>query len=65
MTQLNGNIYSVISSDATTVTINVDSTNYSTYISGGYAATVAPANQFAEIEIHGFTLDTYPSMVLS
>lgn len=35
MTQLNGNTYTVISNGGTTLTINVDSTGFSPYISGG------------------------------
>jgi hypothetical protein len=35
MTELNNNIYEVTASTSTTITINVDSTNYSTYTTGG------------------------------
>lgn len=65
MTELNGNTYNVVSSDATTVTIEIDSTGFTTYSSGGTATPVAPLNQFAEIELHGFILDVTPSMVLA
>jgi hypothetical protein len=65
MTQLNGNIYQVISSTSTTVTINVDSTLFGSYISGGTATQVAGLNSFAEIELHGIILDVNPSQVLS
>jgi hypothetical protein len=64
MTQLNGNTYRVISSDATTVTINVDSSAFTAYISGGTAAAVNGINAFAEIELHGFNLDVSPSQLL-
>lgn len=70
MTQLNfnpnlENNYSVISSNATTVTINIDSTSFGTYASGGSAIVVAPIIQFSEIELHGFILDVSPSQVLA
>lgn len=65
MTQLNGNNYIVLSSTPTTVTINVDATSFSTYISGGTTTSIAPNNQFEEIELHGFILDVTPSMVLA
>jgi len=59
------NNYSVISSNSTTVTINVDSSGFTPYISGGSVVQVSPLNQFAEIELHGFILDVSPSMVLA
>lgn len=65
MTQLNGNIFSVVSSTSTNVTINVDSTGFTPYISGGLATPVANPNHFAEIELHGIILDVSPSMVLA
>lgn len=61
---LNNN-YSVISSTATDTTINVDSSAFTAYVSGGIATVVAPLNQFAEIELHGFILEVSPSMVLA
>jgi hypothetical protein len=42
MTQLNGNTYTVLSNTATTVTINVDSTLFGVYISGGVATPLEP-----------------------
>ncbi len=70
MVQLNfspnvGNNYSVISSSPTTVTINVDSTGFGTYISGGSAIAVSPIYQFAEIELHSMILDVNPSSMLA
>ncbi len=69
-TQLNfnavaNNNYSVISSTSTHTTINVDSTAFTMYISGGIATPVSPLNQFAEIELHGFVIDVTPSMVVA
>lgn len=40
MTQLNGNTYTVLSSTTTTVTIDVDSTGFSPYTSGGNATAI-------------------------
>lgn len=65
MTELNQNRYVVLSSTTMTTTIDVDSTSFSEYISGGTATAVAPKNQFAEIELHGFILDVSPSMLLA
>lgn len=64
MTQLNDNIYMVLESDATTVTIEVNSSAFTAYSSGGIAFIVAP-NQFSEIELHSIILDVNPSMVLA
>ena len=65
MTQLNGNSYSVISSNSTTVTIGVDSTSFTAYVSGGNLSLSSPQNAFAEIELHGFIMDVNQSSVLA
>jgi hypothetical protein len=74
MTQLNSspnatppafNYFNIISSNATTITIDVDATGFSPYISGGSLQIVGPQNQFAEIEIMGFILDVQPSQLLA
>lgn len=65
MTELNNRNFVVVSSSATTVTIEVDSTSFSTYTSGGTATLVTQNNQFAEIELHSFVLDVTPSQMLS
>lgn len=65
MTQLNNFNFRVISSDLTTVTIDVDSRSYSSYISGGTATDLGLNNQFAEIEIHSFIIDVSPSGLLA
>lgn len=65
MPQLNGNIYYVIAATSTSITINVDSTYFGVYISGGNATFVSPVNQFDEIEIHSIILDVSPSQLLS
>lgn len=65
MTQLNNNTYQVTNSTTTTVTINVDSTAFGVYISGGTANAVAGVNAFAEIELHSFILDVNPSQLLA
>ena len=39
MTQLNGNVYSIFSQNLTSITLNVDSTSFSNYTSGGTATT--------------------------
>lgn len=65
MTELNGNIYQVISSTTTEVTIDVNSSGFTTYTDGGTATPVEGINAFAEIELHGFILDVQPSQVLA
>ena len=65
MVQLNGNIYQVISSNSTTVTIDLDSSAFGTYLSGGIATQVSGVNAFAEIELHGIILDCTPSQILA
>lgn len=64
-TELNGNTYQVLTSNATTVTINVDSSLFGTYVTGGTATQVAGINAFAEIELHSIVLDFSPSQVLA
>lgn len=59
------NVYQVLSSTPTTVTLNVDSSAFTAYVSGGTITEVAAVNQFAEIEIHGFILDVSASMLLA
>lgn len=65
MIQLNENFYEVLDSSATTLTINVNSTGFSPYISGGTVTPVGPNNQFAEIEIHGMILELSQSSLLA
>ncbi len=65
MVELNENFYEVIGSTATTLTINVNSTGFEDYISGGTVTPVAPSNQFAEIELHGMIIDVNPSSLLA
>jgi hypothetical protein len=65
MTQLNGNTYIVLSSNPDQTVINVNSTGFDPYSSGGSATVVAPINQTAEIELHAMVLDVSPSMVLA
>lgn len=53
------------SGTTTTVTINADSTTFGTYISGGTFTREVFVNQFAEIELHGFTIEVAASQLLS
>ena len=64
MTQLNNEIYYVLGSSPTTVTIEVDSTFFGMYISGGTTDIVSPIFQTSEIELHSFILDLSPSQLL-
>lgn len=59
------NYYMIVARNDTTITLDVDSTTFSTYLSGGSLQVVAPIYQFAEIELHGFILDVSPSQLLA
>ena len=65
MTQLNNNVYIILSATTTSINIGVDSTTFGTYVSGGTVTLVGPVNQTSEIELHGFILDVSPSQVLA
>ena len=40
MVQLNGNMYTIISATPTTITLNVNSTGFTAYVSGGMVSPV-------------------------
>jgi Ubiquitin-activating enzyme E1 FCCH domain len=61
---LNNNYY-VVSTTSTTITIQVDSTMFTAYTSGGSITPMEAVNQTAEIELHGFILDVSPSQLLA
>jgi hypothetical protein len=67
MTQLNGNYYQVISYNSTTkaLTLDVDSTAFDAYVSGGTVTQVSGINGFSEIELHGIILDVSQSQILA
>jgi hypothetical protein len=71
MTQLNNNpsnvnaVYQVISANNTTATINVDSSAFSSYTSGGTITVMQMPNQESEVEFHGCIIDISPSQMLS
>jgi len=65
MTELNGNNYRVISSTATEVTIDENTTAFTAYISGGSAVVMGYVNNIAEVELHGFVLDVSESSLLA
>ena len=64
MTQLNGNVYSIINASSSQITIDVNSTGFDAYISGGLVTLVGSV-QFSEIELHGFVIDVNQSQVLA
>lgn len=64
MIELNNNIYLITAVSPTTLTLNVDSTGFTTYTSGGTATPVAPVIQTSEIELHCMILDVQPSQML-
>lgn len=63
--QVQYNYYLVTSSNATSITLNVDSSAFGLYVSGGQVQQVTNYNQTAEIEIHGFIIDLTPSQLLA
>lgn len=63
--ELNGNTYNVLSSTPTSVTLDVDSTLFTPYVSGGIMTPVAYYNHDAEIELHGFIIDVTQSSMLA
>lgn len=71
MTQLNNNlnafnpVYEVMAVSPTQVTINVDSTAFSGYISGGIITVMQMPNQETEIAFHGAIIDVTASSLLS
>jgi len=65
MTELNGNIYTVLSSTPTTTTIGVDASAFSAYTSEGSVIQRVALNPFAEVELHGFILEVNPSQLLA
>lgn len=70
MTQLNFvedqyNYYQVISANSTTITINIDSTSFGSYVSGGTLQRVYNPNPTAEIELHSFVLNVSASQMLA
>jgi hypothetical protein len=65
MVQLNGGVYQVTARDNSTVTINVDSTLFGPYISGGTLQATSNVNSFEEIELHSIILDVSPSSLLA
>ncbi len=70
MTELNYDgtqftVYQVIDASSTTLTIDLDGTAFTPYISGGTITQLSMPNQFSEITIHGFILDVNPSQVLA
>ncbi len=60
-----GNVYLIIAASPTAITIDVNSSVFTAYTSGGTVTVQDANNQFAEIELHGFILDCSPSMVLA
>lgn len=64
-TDTNYNVYQVLSSTPTTVTIDVNSSGFNAYTTGGVVQPVAPVFQTEEIEIHSFILDVQPSSLLA
>ena len=65
MTELNDLYWNVYSSDSSTVTLEVDSSAFGTYTSGGTIQSAAYNNVFAEIELHSMILDVNPSQILA
>ena len=65
MTQINGGIYYVQAQTSTTVTLFLDASNFSPYVSGGSIYNVGSVFQTAEIELHSIILDVSQSSLLA
>lgn len=65
MNSLNGNIYVILDTNSTTVTLDVDSTSFGAYISGGTVTQVQAPNSIEELELHSAILDIQPSSLLA
>jgi hypothetical protein len=65
MTELNGNVYYILSVTDTSITIDVDSSAFTPYVSGGTVVKVANVNATAEIELHSIVIDVSPSQFLA
>jgi len=57
-------VYQVVAVTPTTVSINVDSSAFTAYDSGGTITVMGMPNQETEVEFHGCTLDLTPSQLL-
>jgi len=64
MVELNGNAYNILSATSSSIVIDVNSSPFGTYVSGGTATQVAYEHSTAEVELHGFILDVSPSQLL-
>ncbi len=64
MTELNGNVYLILEVTDTDITIDVDSSLFTTYTSGGTVVKVANVNSTAEIELHSIVIEVTPSQLL-
>lgn len=65
MNQLNENQYIITASNSTTATLNVDSSTFGAYVSGGTVVSIEPLIQFSEIALHAIVLDLYPGPTLA
>lgn len=59
------NYYQVISSDGSALAINIDSTSFGEYVSGGIVQQVYNPDPTAEIELHSFVINISPSQLLA
>jgi hypothetical protein len=64
MVELNGNTYNILSATSSSIVIDVDSSLFGIYVSGGTATQVGYEHSTAEVELHGFILDVSPSQLL-
>lgn len=65
MYEINDGIFFIISANSTSITLDVNTTVYDPYVSGGSVVGVSPVNQVSEIEFHGCVIDVSPSSLLS
>ncbi len=65
MDEINDKFYLIIDRTDTNITLELDSSGFTVYESGGIGTLVAITNQFAEIEMHGMILEVSGSQMLS
>ncbi len=64
-TPTSNKVWKIIDQNPTTLTIDVNTTGFNAYISGGTATPVAPVFQTDEIELHSMVLALSPSQLLA
>ena len=65
MTQINNKVLQIVAATTSSITLDLNSTAFSTYTSGGTATVASPEIQTNEIELHSIIIDVNPSQLLA